>query len=161
MKCNKCGVDKPESEYYADRKRKSGLSTICKDCVRKAVKERASKNKEAIRLYHREYYAKHRESKIKQDIEYREKIRALKTSCVKCGEARPYVIDFHHIDPSTKSFNINRKSCKSNFAELEDEVKKCVCLCRNCHAEFHYLYGTQPKHPKESLDEYLNEKVLM
>jgi hypothetical protein len=32
-------------------------------------------------------------------------------------------------------------------------------LCRNCHKEFHYFYGTKPKKPVESLSEYLGEEV--
>lgn len=159
MVCNKCGVDKPLTEYYADPRRKSGISTICKECVKAAVKDRSLKNNDAIRSYHKAYYASHKEDKARQDAEYRLKIRNLKTSCVKCGEPRLYVIDFHHIDPSAKSFNINRKSSKSNFSELEREIKKCVCLCRNCHAEFHYLYGIKPSKPLENLEEYLGRKL--
>ena len=158
MICNKCGIDKPLTDFYADPKRKSGKATICKDCVKSAVKQRSQENRDAIRLYHREYYRSHSVDKARQDAEYRARVQSLKTPCVKCGESRLYVIDFHHIDPQEKSFNINRKSCKSNFQLLEDEVGKCVCLCRNCHAEFHHIYGLNPKDPVTSLLEYLYRK---
>lgn len=158
MVCNRCGVDKPTTEFYADPKRKSGLNTICKDCVKSAVKRRTEENHDAVLEYHRRYYRTHASEKARQDAEYRARIQSLKTPCVKCGESRLYVIDFHHIDPKEKSFNINRKSCKRNFQVLKEETDKCVCLCRNCHAEFHHLYGVRPKDPVNSLLEYLYRK---
>lgn len=50
----------------------------------------------------------------------------------KCNEA----FDFHHIDPSKKSFNISSFKIK-NKAQIYEEVKKCVMLCSNCHRELH------------------------
>ena len=86
---------------------------------------------------------------------YKEKVDSLKTPCCKCGDPRLYVIDFHHINPEEKSFNINRKRSKSDFSIIENEVKKCVCLCRNCHMEFHHFYGVKPKDPINALNNYL------
>lgn len=77
---------------------------------------------------------------------------SLKTPCIKCGEIRKYVIDFHHIDPSIKSFNINLCIKERSWSTFKEEIQKCVCLCRNCHQEFHYLYGNLPT--KENLLEY-------
>lgn len=66
-----------------------------------------------------------------------------KTACVKCGESRPYVIDWHHLDPSTKTFALSRGTKERSTSAIIAEMNKCVCLCRNCHAEFHYLYGSE------------------
>lgn len=77
---------------------------------------------------------------------------SLKTPCIKCGEVRKYVIDFHHIDPLIKSFNINSCTKERSWSTLKEEIQKCICLCRNCHQEFHYLYGNLPT--KEDLLEY-------
>ena len=87
-------------------------------------------------------------------------INSLKGSCVKCGDSRFYVIEFHHIDPTTKSFTISdgQKAHKSK-EDVLNEVKKCVCLCRNCHKEFHYFYGVKSEHPVEDLEKYLREGV--
>ena len=82
-------------------------------------------------------------------------VNSSRTPCVKCGEDRLYIIDFHHIDNRTKEFNITRGVKGKGRKTIEDEIKKCVCLCRNCHAEFHYIYGHQPEHPVEALQEYL------
>lgn len=100
------------------------------------------------------YYHKHNETKKQYRKDKLQQIHQLKQSCVKCGETRPYVIDFHHIDPSTKVFEPSQMINAGN-SKLVDELKKCVCLCRNCHAEFHYWYGNNPKNPVEDLKEYL------
>jgi hypothetical protein len=88
-------------------------------------------------------------------------VDSLKTKCVKCGEGRVYVIQFHHKDPNEKLFNIvtGARSHKSKEDVIE-EAKKCVCLCANCHKEFHYFYGQKPKNPLSDLDEYLKKGVI-
>jgi RNase P subunit RPR2 len=58
-------------------------------------------------------------------------------SCEYCGYARsPWALDFHHVDPATKSFRIANNWANA-WREIEAEVKKCVLLCKNCHAELH------------------------
>lgn len=78
-----------------------------------------------------------------------------KKPCEKCGETRLYLIQFHHIDPATKLFCIGSDCVAKHEQILADEVKKCVCLCSNCHDEFHYFYGSKPENPIEALNEYL------
>ena len=158
MVCNKCGVDKPLSEFYPDKKRKSGINTICKECIKQRVMERYAHNKEQILAYHKQYHVGYRDRQRELFKEYYEKVQSLKTPCAKCGESRLYVLDFHHIDPKEKSFNINRKVSKSDFSVIENEVKKCVCLCRNCHMEYHFFYGQNPDDPRGTLAEYLDER---
>lgn len=65
-------------------------------------------------------------------------IDSKKDFCRKCGETRKYVLDFHHIDSSKKSFTI---SSKTNYSleKIENEINKCVLLCSNCHREFHHM----------------------
>lgn len=80
-----------------------------------------------------------------------------KHPCEKCGEKRLYLIQFHHIDPNTKEFCIGANSTSKSEEVLVNEIKKCACLCSNCHDEFHYLYGSKPKEPVKALQEYLKE----
>ena len=81
-------------------------------------------------------------------------IDSVKTPCVKCKEPRKYVIDFHHIDPASKLCNINLIIKGHSWDALREELKKCICLCRNCHQEFHYFYSNSAT--KLDLLEYLN-----
>ena len=48
------------------------------------------------------------------------------------------MLDFHHIDPKQKEFNIGDFKKKSKISILK-EIEKCVPLCSNCHREFHHL----------------------
>ena len=58
--------------------------------------------------------------------------------CIVCNYNK-YIgsLDFHHLDPSQKEFNIARlKGYK--LSTLSKELDKCVLLCKNCHSEFHH-----------------------
>lgn len=56
--------------------------------------------------------------------------------CQVCGYDRYLgALQFHHLDPSKKSFSLSRRGCTRAFAELQAEAAKCVLLCANCHAE--------------------------
>lgn len=57
-------------------------------------------------------------------------------SCTFCGESDYVALDFHHLDPDQKEFNIARMRGYS-FRRMQAEVAKCVCLCANCHRKLH------------------------
>lgn len=52
--------------------------------------------------------------------------------CIECGCME--ALEFDHIDPSTKSFNIAAGYTKPKEILLE-EVAKCQLLCNKCHIE--------------------------
>lgn len=137
-----------------------------------SAKTRA-KNRDKINQRNREYYAKTkndpahiaaRKASVEKgsekwkanDRKRRHEFNAKwKTPCAKCGESRLYLVQFHHIDPSTKAFCIGANATDRKEEDLITEIKKCVCLCSNCHDEFHYFYGGKPSNPVEALHEYL------
>ena len=45
-------------------------------------------------------------------------------------------LQFHHIDPSKKSFQISGAHSRS-WKSIQDELKKCILICSNCHAGIH------------------------
>jgi hypothetical protein len=58
--------------------------------------------------------------------------------CTDCGgEFSAVVYDFHHTDPTEKDFNPSY-IFKMNPQRAEEELKKCVMLCSNCHRIRHY-----------------------
>lgn len=59
-------------------------------------------------------------------------IEKLGGKCVKCGCTER--LEFDHIDPSTKSFNISAGYHKSKEV-LQEELAKCQLLCNKCHIE--------------------------
>jgi len=74
------------------------------------------------RDYHRNYYYKRR-AKL---------IAVLGDRCVTCGSTHD--LQFDHIDPAEKSFNISSNLTASN-AEVLAELAKCQLLCMECHIE--------------------------
>lgn len=172
--CTVCKKELPISCFYKRKDSKDGYRSECKDCSKINNKQYydshrqqiinnvalyAEANKEKIKQYQSEYQQNNAE-KLKdyrkdRDISKRKKMDVYKTPCAKCGEDRLYMLDFHHIDPSTKGFTIG-DSYRGNDEKIKEEVEKCICLCANCHREFHYLYGIVPDDPVNQLSEYLN-----
>lgn len=136
--CSKCKIEKDESEFYSNPLHVDGLDYYCKECKKEYVKGRKE--------YHRNW-----------QYENREFIESLKTNCIKCGEDRPWVIQFHHVDPKTKEFSI-AQGVNRNRAAIWKEASKCVCLCSNCHDEFHHFFGLTPKDPVDAFEKYMDEE---
>lgn len=168
--CRKCGVEKPDSEFNKNRGSKDGLFSWCRSCANeqsrnwyKANKDRARKVQEIYVTTYPDRVKATQEKRHDKKLVYeknryqkgKEFIESLKHPCEKCGDSRQYVIDFHHINPDEKKFNVSEGATGRSFVSIINEVEKCVCLCRNCHTEFHYLYGNLPEHPVEMLKEYL------
>lgn len=57
--------------------------------------------------------------------------------CFFCQEDSPPCLDFHHI--SNKEINIGAMIRNKNYSldELKSELKKCICVCSNCHRKLH------------------------
>lgn len=94
------------------------------------------KDQEQVREYHRDYWGKRRQ----RIIDF------LGGQCVECGTTDQ--LEFDHIDPNEKSFNIKENATISN-PEVYEELKKCQLLCKDCHEEktakenFGFTHGTQ------------------
>lgn len=57
--------------------------------------------------------------------------------CRRCGWHEHLTgLDAHHVDPSTKSFELNGGNTYSR-ARVIEEASKCVLLCANCHRVVH------------------------
>lgn len=164
-KCKDCA-----RKYSQDRR--DNFPELTKEIARRT----RVKNRDRIRERQREQYAIDRENPeyMEKRRQYARDVRApkdrvrrrarkellnnSKPPCAKCGETRGYVLQYHHIDPKTKSISIGA-SCARDANLIENEIKKCVCLCANCHKEFHHFYGARPKNPISSLEEYLGKPI--
>lgn len=60
--------------------------------------------------------------------------------CERCGYDKcPSILEFHHIDPATKSFEMGdyKYFTIRPMEEYYKEADKCKLLCPNCHIEIH------------------------
>jgi hypothetical protein len=97
--------------------------------------------REDQREYNIAYYAEHREEEIERvrtrmaaTLEFLRDLR--RRPCADCGQSfPPWVMDFDHRDPRTKSFALaaGHALLKSRNV-LAAEVAKCDVVCANCHA---------------------------
>lgn len=102
--CKVCGEEKTLDCFAKHKTCKHGVKTICKDCVNSEQSDR------------------------------RKQLHAIKTAtgCEICGyNESPYALQFDHIDPDNKTFNIGNYINAPH--KLAEELKKCRVLCANCH----------------------------
>jgi hypothetical protein len=137
-KCSKCQTVKNINEFYKN-------AGNCKPCQHAYNKKHNQKNIERYRKYQNKAVKKI----YKRGQTLMNKHRAI-VGCQKCGEKRYWMIDYHHLDPSTKDHPVTYYKTSSMKA-LKREIRKCIPLCRNCHADFHY----QEKTNKIKIENYL------
>lgn len=174
--CTQCGRELSDDHFYRWKYGADGLRRQCKDCckssnnqyyaansesVKAKVKEYATANRDRLREYYKEYRLENleriKDNRKEQYVMHRDKLDSYKTPCAKCGETRLYLMDFHHVNPMNKSFTIIDKF-RSTDDVLTCEIQKCICLCANCHREFHHIYGLRPENPEAALTEYIGKK---
>ena len=75
----------------------------------------------------------------KRNDEHQSKLRKIKleNGCAHCGTKEDVSkLQFHHVDSSSKKFNIATARSYS-WEKLEKEMAKCIILCRECHTNEH------------------------
>jgi hypothetical protein len=75
---------------------------------------------------------------MRRDKHKQQLVEYFNNKCYDCQNSFPVCCyDFHHIDPSLKSFEIAPR-LDGNINTIMEEVKKCIMLCSNCHRIRHY-----------------------
>jgi hypothetical protein len=101
---------------------------MCKECRKIYIREHYQKNKQ-------KYIDKARESNHRLKEWFRELKRNL--ACERCGEKHIACLEFHHVDPSKKDFQVGGMATWGRKRLLK-EIDKCVVLCANCHRKEHH-----------------------
>lgn len=70
-------------------------------------------------------------------------VKKLGGRCSICGYNKNLAaLTFHHKNPKRKNFQLDIRSLSNRRQSwIDSELKKCILVCNNCHAELHY-----PKH---------------
>lgn len=57
--------------------------------------------------------------------------------CSLCGYDRCFdALEFHHVD-GRKDFGLSQDGLTRSWDRIEQELKKCILICANCHREEH------------------------
>ena len=125
-KCSDCKIDLELNSFPYDKSRDRFFS-VCKSCTNKRTKAYRLKNMD-----------KWRTATKNSQKKYKILVNEWKSQgCIKCGDKRIYVIDAHHIDPSTKNFDVSKTM--RGLKIVKKELEKCIPLCSNCHREYHHF----------------------
>lgn len=74
--------------------------------------------------------------------------------CSQCGYDKCInALEFHHLNPEEKEFNISNKFNMA-WEAIQIELDKCILLCSNCHKEMHASYYNTI--PIEEYELYIN-----
>ena len=108
-----------------------------------------AQTKERHREYMKEYlsdptnYAKHRARTRKNKEKYKKAAKLIiaefrKNGCAVCGEPSHSCLDAHHLYPDKKELALG-EACQGGWSSkrVREELKKCACLCKNCHCKLH------------------------
>lgn len=108
--CPKCKKERIITDFYK-RRGKLFSSTYCRECTNSNTHQRMIKFK-------------------KDCVSYKG------GECILCGYNKYNgALDFHHLDPSIKDFNISAVKNWKFDDIVRYELDKCVLLCSNCHRE--------------------------
>jgi hypothetical protein len=110
--CPRCRKYVDTKKFYQKRGKKNS-STYCKTCTSEQTTERMRNLKSKM-------------------IEYKG------GCCVRCGYKKYQgALDFHHLDPNEKDFNLSHLRRYSFDDRVKKELDKCILVCANCHREVH------------------------
>ncbi len=57
-----------------------------------------------------------------------------KNPCKDCGESNIIVLDFDHVNPKLKKFNVSTMIIHDmSMEKIQKEIDKCEVRCSNCH----------------------------
>jgi hypothetical protein len=125
-KCSNCKETKLISCF---NRRKNAYQSICKDCNKKRAKKYYRENKE----HHLSVIYKNKRKYRSLKKEFVQEVKRT-NGCALCDEKEVCCMDFHHL--YDKQFLISKNEIVS-IEKIKEELKKCVCLCSNCHRKVH------------------------
>ena len=124
--CKICGQRPVRIE---NRKGRKYQKTDCNNCHNKNARKRNPQT----------YYRINKKTKHKCKERNKQWLKTFlqDKNCTECGESDKAVLEFHHLDPATKSFCIANGISHYSLTRLQQEVAKCGVICSNCHLRKH------------------------
>ncbi len=132
-KCSNCKEEKTLEEFNKKTRSPDGRQPVCRTCSsfqsKEYYKNHTDEHRETTKQQKRAWraYVKNRLHEIKQLM-----------GCQICHEDDPICLDFHHLDVKKKEFTVSSgMGAGKGWSKIEAELKKCACVCANCHRKIH------------------------
>jgi len=123
-RCSACKEDLPVELFHKNKAKKDGLAHCCTPCQKVYAKQHYEANKS-------QYFQRNQRTRKRAKAKLME--QKADTPCTDCGQKfHPYIMEFDHLDPSTKISAIGRMNAASGRTFTE-ELAKCELVCANCH----------------------------
>jgi len=127
--CSTCRQKKPLEEFGWKDKAKTKLRSVCRECMRLYIQNHYKNNTR--------YYVEkaRRRNRLYRQETHRKIFEYLSAHpCLDCGESDPIVLDFDHIESTTKVAAISEMiSGLKSWMLISQEIQKCEVRCANCH----------------------------
>ncbi|MBW8059192.1 MAG: hypothetical protein FVQ78_02425 [Solirubrobacterales bacterium] len=123
------------------RRRGDGSKTATFECGRHGVTEFVLEDRGYYRCKRcRSAAVAKRRRTVKQKL-----VDEVGGACILCGYDRWVgALQFHHVEPGAKEFHLAHRGHSRSIARSRAEMRKCVLLCANCHAEVGDGFATLP-----------------
>lgn len=76
--------------------------------------------------------------------------------CIQCGNNNIHVLEFHHTTGDDKKYAIGNIFAHK-WANIYNEITKCVILCSNCHRELHFKSAGRDLKEKQRILTLINK----
>lgn len=105
-----------------------------KICKKHGLTEFSEGNRQRCKKCMVESVTKRRRKLKKMAVEYKG------GECSICGYSKCInALQFHHLNPSQKSFSISATGHTRSWDKIKIELDKCILVCANCHLELHVV----------------------
>ena len=129
IQCTVCKKQKKYDQFSWRNKAKELRHTRCKACQSEYTSTHYQANKSKYKKSSRKNTPVYRQRAKEFVLEYLKE-----HSCVDCGEPDPIVLDFDHVDRTTKEGHISQLVSQGNsLGRIKREIAKCEVRCANCH----------------------------
>ena len=126
--CCRCHKAQPIENFTPDKRASDKLMSSCKTCTNISARKAHANNR-----------AKRNKRSRELGIQYRQRVSVLKIKqgCYFCGfNTHSSALEFHHLDPATKDYNIGNIA-RGSWEKIEKEIEKTIVVCSNCHRMLH------------------------
>jgi hypothetical protein len=183
-RCPKCERVFPATteHFYANKKRRNGISGWCRECTCEYDRAYRASHKEKRHEQTHRYYTKHKKEINRRNSATRklrweyflEKERDRRHNspvakaftewrmqgCLGCGPCDYRVVEAHHLNPEEKERNPGSFRSIKELELLVNELGKCVPLCANHHKLLHIeLRNGHKDCTTEEVVEFLKEST--